>query len=114
MKADSEAEPGPSVYNRTLPEGANMLRSFGHLMNQYSAGYYGYLWAEVLATDAYMAFEDLDPEDADGLVALGERFWAEVLSVGGSRHPMESFAAFRGREPSTTALLRRKGLLSQP
>ncbi len=95
-------------------EGDLWICSFHHIFGgaAYAAAYYSYLWAEVLATDAYAAFSALDPDDGTGLAALGQRFWSEVLSVGGSRHPMDSFAAFRGRPPSTDALLRTKGLLS--
>ena len=95
-------------------EGDMWICSFHHIFSgsSYAAAYYSYLWAEVLATDAYSAFEEVDPEDEPALAALGQRFWAEVLSVGGSRHPMENFSAFRGRPPSTDALLRVKGLVS--
>lgn len=98
----------------TLPDD-RWICSFNHVFggSAYAAAYYSYLWAEVLATDAYAAFSALDPDDAEGLTAVGQRFWTEVLSVGGSRHPMENFAAFRGREPSTDALLRTKGLLTE-
>jgi oligopeptidase A len=93
-------------------DGDMWICSFNHIFggSSYAAAYYSYLWAEVLATDAFSAFEEVDPEDEPALTALGQRFWAEVLSVGGSRHPMENFSAFRGRPPSTDALLRAKGL----
>ena len=70
----------------------------------YSAGYYSYSWAEVLSADAYAAFEE-----SDDVKATGKRFWQEVLAVGGSRSAMESFKAFRGREPQIDALLRHSG-----
>ena len=76
---------------------------FGHIFaGGYGAGYYSYKWAEVLSADAYGLFEEhgvLDP-------GSGERFRDEVLAVGGSRPALESFKAFRGREPSVDALLR--------
>jgi oligopeptidase A len=81
--------------------------AFDHLFDGgYAAGYYGYLWAEVLSADAFGAFEDagvLDP-------ACGRRFREAVLEVGGSRPALESFRAFRGREPRLDALLRQLGM----
>jgi len=72
----------------------------------YSAGYYSYLWAEVLSADAFAAFEEAGLFDA----ATGRRYREQILAVGGSRPALESFVAFRGREPSPEALLRSYGL----
>ena len=81
--------------------------TFGHLFDGgYAAGYYGYAWAEVLSADAYGAFEEAGVFDA----ATGQRFRDQVLAVGGSRPALESFRAFRGREPQIDALLRHQGL----
>ena len=81
--------------------------SFGHVFaGGYSAGYYSYLWAEVLSADAYAAFEAAGVLDAD----TGARFRREVLAVGGSRPALVSFTAFRGREPQVDALLQSYGL----
>jgi oligopeptidase A len=81
--------------------------SFGHLFDGgYAAGYYGYAWAEVLSADAYGAFEEAGVFDA----ATGARFREHILEVGGSRPALESFRAFRGREPTLDALLRHQGL----
>ena len=81
--------------------------SFSHIFaGGYAAGYYSYKWAEVLSADAYSLLEEqgvLNPE-------VGARFWAEILAVGGSRPALESFIAFRGREPSIEALLRHSGM----
>ncbi|MCG6503074.1 M3 family metallopeptidase [Kingella pumchi] len=88
----------PAPYNR-------FANSFGHIFaGGYSAGYYSYAWAEVLSADAYAAFEE-----SSDVAATGQRFWQEVLAVGGSRPAAESFKAFRGREPSIDALLRHSG-----
>ncbi len=82
--------------------------SFGHIFaGGYAGGYYSYLWAEVLSADAYGAFEDAGILDPD----TGARFRREVLSVGGSRPALESFTAFRGREPTVDAMLRGHGLI---
>jgi oligopeptidase A len=81
--------------------------NFSHIFaGGYAAGYYSYKWAEVLSADAYSLFEEngvLDPR-------TGQRFWDEILSVGGSRPALESFVAFRGREPKMDALLRHNGM----
>ena len=81
--------------------------TFTHLFDGgYAAGYYGYAWAEVLSADAYSAFEEAGVFDP----ATGQRWREEVLEVGGSRPAMDSFVAFRGREPRLDALLRHQGL----
>jgi oligopeptidase A len=81
--------------------------SFSHIFaGGYAAGYYSYKWAEVLSADAYSLLEEqgvLNPE-------VGARFWNEILAVGGSRPALESFIAFRGREPNIEALLRHSGM----
>lgn len=93
-----------------LPED-RFLCSFGHIFaGGYAAGYYSYKWAEVLSADAFAAFEEAGLHDAQALRETGRRYRDTVLALGGSRHPMEVFKAFRGREPSTEALLRHSGL----
>jgi oligopeptidase A len=91
----------PPAYNRTP-------HTFSHIFaGGYAAGYYSYKWAEVLSADAYAAFEEagnpLDP-------AMGRRYREAILEAGGSRPAMESFKAFRGREPQIDALLRHQGM----
>jgi oligopeptidase A len=90
----------PPAYNR-------FPNNFSHIFaGGYAAGYYSYKWAEVLSADAYSLFEEhgvLDPE-------TGKHFWNEILGVGGSRPAIESFIAFRGREPKIDALLRHNGM----
>ncbi|WP_114811447.1 M3 family metallopeptidase [Paraburkholderia kururiensis] len=87
--------------------------TFSHIFaGGYAAGYYSYKWAEVLSADAYAAFEEA-AQNASGSVldaATGTRYRREILEVGGSRPAMESFKAFRGREPSIDALLRHNGM----
>ncbi len=83
--------------------------SFSHIFaGGYAAGYYSYKWAEVLSADAYSLFEEMGTLSAEA----GSRFKNEVLAKGGSRPAMESFVAFRGREPSLDALLRHNGMAS--
>jgi len=81
--------------------------SFSHIFaGGYAAGYYSYKWAEVLSADAYSFFEENGVLSAEA----GQKFWNEILAQGGSRPAMESFVAFRGREPSIDALLRHNGM----
>jgi len=94
------------------PAWHRMPHTFSHIFaGGYAAGYYSYKWAEVLSADAYAAFEEaavqrgsvLDPE-------VGQRLRREILEVGGSRPALESFRAFRGRDPQIDALLRHQGM----
>lgn len=81
--------------------------SFSHIFaGGYAAGYYSYKWAEVLSADAFGRFEE------EGLFSptVGNDFLEQVLQQGGSRPAMDSFVAFRGREPDVAALLRHNGL----
>ncbi|MFE4107738.1 M3 family metallopeptidase [Almyronema epifaneia] len=97
---------------KPIPEDA-FLCAFGHIFaGGYAAGYYSYFWAEVLSADAFAAFEEAGLEDEAAMLQTGRRFRDTVLALGGSRHPMEVFKAFRGREPSTEALLRHRGLVT--
>jgi oligopeptidase A len=97
----------PPAFNR-------FQHSFGHIFaGGYAAGYYSYKWAEVLSADAYAAFEEAVAAGGGTLSEdTGKRFQQEILAVGGSRPALESFKAFRGREPSIDALLRHSGMAS--
>ncbi|WP_423822482.1 M3 family metallopeptidase [Salinisphaera sp. SPP-AMP-43] len=89
------------------PEFNRFPHSFMHIFaGGYAAGYYSYKWAEVLSADAFSAFEETDLFDTE----TGRRFLTEVLERGSTRDAMDSFVAFRGREPSIDALLRHSGL----
>jgi oligopeptidase A len=91
------------------PKWNRFPNSFSHIFaGGYAAGYYSYKWAEVLSADAYSLFEELGVLSNEA----GNRFKNEVLAKGGSRPAMESFVAFRGREPSMDALLRHNGMAS--
>jgi oligopeptidase A len=90
----------PPPYNR-------FAHSFQHVFaGGYAAGYYSYKWAEVLAADAFAAFQESGVFDA----ATARRFLDEILSRGGSCDQMQAFVAFRGRGPEVDALLARDGL----
>ena len=93
------------------PAWARTAHTFSHIFaGGYAAGYYSYKWAEVLSADAYAAFEESQPEAGTHNVSTGRRFRQAVLEVGGSRPAMDSFKAFRGREPELDALLRHQGM----
>ena len=97
---DQVAVVRPPVWNR-------FPNNFSHIFaGGYAAGYYSYKWAEVLSADAYSLFEEHGGLSAEA----GQQFWQEILSRGGSRPAMESFVAFRGREPNIDALLRHNGM----
>jgi oligopeptidase A len=94
----------PPAYSRTA-------HTFSHIFaGGYAAGYYSYKWAEVLSADAYAAFEEARlTGDVDG-TKTGLKYRQAILESGGSRSAMDSFKAFRGREPTLDALLRHQGM----
>ena len=108
------------------PAYSRSVHTFGHIFSGgYAAGYYSYKWAEVLSADAYAAFEETAREapkdgqttDAGAVpgkttvtVETGRKYRQAILEAGGSRPAMESFKAFRGREPTMDALLRHQGM----
>ena len=85
--------------------------TFSHIFSGgYAAGYYSYKWAEVLSADAYAAFEETVGSNGEPSIETGRRYRQAILEAGGSRSAMESFKAFRGREPQLDALLRHQGM----
>jgi peptidyl-dipeptidase Dcp len=88
-------------------------QQFGHIFSgdHYAAGYYSYMWSEVMDADAFGAFEEagdiFDP-------SVAKRLHDDIYASGGSRDPEEAYIAFRGRAPEPDALLRRRGLLETP
>jgi oligopeptidase A len=92
-----------------VPEWNRFPNSFGHIFaGGYAAGYYSYKWAEVLAADAFAAFEESGVFDH----ATAQRFLDAILSRGGSRDALEAFIEFRGRRPDVRALLKQHGILA--
>ena len=90
----------PAPYNR-------FQHGFAHIFaGGYAAGYYSYMWAEVLSADAFSLFEENGIFDR----RTGQQFLISVLEQGGTREPMELFVDFRGREPQIEALLRHSGI----
>jgi oligopeptidase A len=94
----------PPPFSRTA-------HTFSHIFSGgYAAGYYSYKWAEVLSADAYAAFEETAGKDGLPSIETGRKYRQAILEAGGSRPAIESFKAFRGREPSLEALLRPQGM----
>lgn len=90
-------------------EGVNTSCSFSHIFQGgYSAGYYSYKWAEVLEADAYEYFKETGVFNNE----TARKFRENILSKGGSAHPMTLYKNFRGKEPSVEALLRKSGLIN--
>jgi oligopeptidase A len=88
-----------------------MLCSFTHVFaGGYAAGYYSYKWAEILSADAFAAFEEVGLDNEKAVQETGRRLRDTVLALGGTRHPMRIFEAFRGRQPDAEVLLRHCGL----
>jgi oligopeptidase A len=105
------AEVRAEVALMPTPAFNRFLNSFSHIFaGGYAAGYYSYKWAEVLSADAWSAFEEASQSGTVLDVPTGRRYRHSVLETGGSRSAMESFKAFRGREPRIDALLRHQGL----
>ena len=103
VRAEVAVLPSP-VYNR-------MAHTFSHIFaGGYAAGYYSYKWAEVLSADAYAAFEETVLADGSPNPETGRKYREAILEAGGARPAMESFKAFRGREPQLDALLRHQGM----
>jgi peptidyl-dipeptidase Dcp len=93
-----------------IPEIVVRYRSpyFSHIFSGgYSAGYYSYIWSEVLDADAFQAFKETSLFDP----ATARSFRENILSKGGSEDAMELYKKFRGREPKVEPLLKRKGFL---
>ena len=91
-----------------VPEWNRFPHSFGHIFaGGYAAGYYSYKWAEVLAADAFAAFEESGVFDRP----TAQRFLDAILSRGGSRDALDAFIEFRGRSPDVRALLKQHGIL---
>ncbi len=92
------------------PEYNRLPHAFSHIFaGGYAAGYYSYKWAEVLAADAFSAFQEVGIFDLE----TAQRFRHEILEVGGSRDIMDAYIAFRGRKPTIDALLRQDGIQAE-
>ncbi len=95
-----------AVTGMPYPEGTFMLAGFGHLIEYYDAGYYGYLWAEVIGDDMFGRFT------REGVVSpsVGAAYRREILEPNGSRDADELVRAFLGRDPTNEEFLRLRGI----
>ncbi len=99
-------------FGLPMVEEDRFLCAFTHIFSGgYSAGYYGYKWAEVMSADCYGAFEEAGLADDAAMKRLGAKYRETVLGLGGSISAIDVFRKFRGRDPEITALLRQQGLL---
>lgn len=104
-----EFEAASMTPTQVLPvvPGTAMAPSFGHIFSGgYAAGYYGYKWAEVLEADAFSLFKEKGIFNRE----VASSFRENVLSKGGTEHPMELYVRFRGHKPETKALIEKMGL----
>ncbi|MCR9278256.1 MAG: M3 family metallopeptidase [Pseudomonadaceae bacterium] len=109
-----EMEQDIIAQTRVMPSlpGDSFLHSITHLFaGGYAAGYFSYKWAEVMAADAFSAFEEVGLDNSDGVREVAQRFEDTVLSLGGSKPAAETYRLFRGRDATPEALLRSQGLL---
>ena len=107
-RRDPRARCAPRSAVFAVPEWNRFPHNFGHIFaGGYAAGYYSYKWAEVLAADAFAAFEEQGVFDRK----VAQRFLDAILSAGGSRKALDAFVEFRGRPPDVNALLRQQGLV---
>ena len=113
LHAEPEAPDVEAALRRTYaitgmpyPEGTFLLSGFGHLLSGYDAGYYGYLWAEVIGDDMFGRFAREGVTSAD----VGAEYRREILEPNGSRDGDDLVRAFLGREPSQEAFLRLRGM----
>ena len=111
-KADPATFEAETLKKLGLPEAIVMRHASPHFLHVfsgegYSAGYYSYMWSEVLDADAFAAFEETgDPFNAE----MAEKLRTNIYSAGGSRDPADLYQAFRGRMPDATAMLEKRGL----
>jgi len=92
-------------------ESLSSLPAFSHIFaGGYSAGYYSYKWAEVMAADAFAAFEEAGLDNPQALREQAQKYRDTILADGGSRPAGEVFRDFRGRDATPDALLRHQGL----
>jgi peptidyl-dipeptidase Dcp len=116
-RADAPEQPlrfeAETLARLTMPDTIAMRHRtphFGHVFagDGYSAGYYSYMWSEVLDADAFSAFEETgDPFNP----ALAERLRKNIYAAGGSKDPEELYTAFRGKMPSPEAMMVKRGLV---
>jgi peptidyl-dipeptidase Dcp len=111
--ADPMAVEAETLRRLNMPDAIVMRHRTPHFQHVfagdgYSAGYYSYLWSEVLDADAFAAFEEIgDPFNS----TLAEKLRSHVYAAGGSADPEQLYLAFRGRMPSPDAMMKDRGLV---
>ncbi|CAK7329261.1 unnamed protein product [Dovyalis caffra] len=98
------------LHTKYVPGGLESVYEIDQRVDTYAAGYYCYQWAEVLAADAFSAFEEAGLNNEKVVKQIGIKFRETVLALGGGKSPLQVFIDFRGREPSPEPLLRYYGL----
>ncbi len=99
-------------FGMPMIEEDRFLDAFTHIFaGGYSAGYYGYKWAEVMSADCFGAFEEAGLENDAAMRELGNKYRETILALGGSESALEVFRKFRGRDPEISALLRQQDML---
>lgn len=95
--------------------GQKFLNGFSHIFGGgYAAGYYSYKWAECMSADAFEAFEEVDfANNPENMKKIGRKFRDTILAMGGTKGAAQVYREFRGRDPSTQALLKQLGLLKK-
>lgn len=107
---DAYNEIHQKIFGKPADANDHFLNNFSHIFaGGYSAGYYGYAWAETLAADYFSAFEPF-LNDPAAVRVIGERLLKTLYEMGGGVHPRDVFRAFMGRDYNIDALLRHKGL----
>ena len=104
---------GRKYLVKNIDKNDRFLCSFEHIFSGgYSAGYYSYLWAEIMSLDAFiLAFEEVGLNNEEKIQELGIKFRNTILSKGGGTNPLKVFKEFRGREPNSDAYMKNYGLI---
>jgi oligopeptidase A len=97
---------------KNIDKNDRFLCSFEHIFSGgYSAGYYSYIWAEIMSLDAFSAFNEAGLNNDEKIQELGMKFRNTILSKGGGTNPLKVFKEFRGREPNSDAYMKNYGLI---
>lgn len=114
--SEVEEQISQALMLRMYDARSEIAPTFSHIFDGgYAAGYYSYLWAEVMSADAFAAFEEVSKGvsllDSEEVHKVAQRFKESILEVGGSRSMNESFSQFRGRDPDSSLLLKSYGIV---
>jgi oligopeptidase A len=108
----AEKKIGGKYLVKNIDKNDRFLCSFEHIFSGgYSAGYYSYIWAEIMSLDAFSAFEEVGLINDEKISELGLKFRNTILAKGGGTNPLKVFKEFRGREPNSDAYMKNYGLI---